>query len=110
MNINIAQTNTRYSFMFNPNRLKEKLVEFRDSTEKAASEAFLSRKVSAEIQKTRFDICKSCEHLYTPTNTCKKCGCFMGVKTWIEDVKCPVNKWGTAIPEEKKNLIKRKNQ
>jgi len=94
--------------MFDPNRLKEKMIQLRDATEKSVSETFLSHKVSPEIQEERFNICKSCEHLYTPTNTCKKCGCFMGVKTWLEDVRCPLKKWDVAIPEEKKHLIKKK--
>jgi len=94
--------------MFNPNALKEKLKNIKDTAEKAASDTLLSFKVSPEIQEERFNICKACEHLYTPTNTCKKCGCFMGVKTWMQDVKCPLNKWGISIPPENEHLIKRK--
>ncbi len=41
----------------------------------------------------RLHICKQCEHIVKPTNTCKKCGCFMSVKTKLKNVKCPINKW-----------------
>ena len=98
----------RFRSMFNSDKLKEKLRSMRDTAEKTASETFLTNRVSAEIQEERFNICKSCEFLYTPTNTCKKCGCFMGVKTWMQDVKCPIDKWGAAIPPENEHLVKQK--
>ena len=46
-----------------------------------------------DIIKRRLDICKGCEFLFKPTNTCKKCGCFMDVKTKIATQRCPVGKW-----------------
>lgn len=52
-------------------------------------------KVPPHIQKERMDICLKCEHLFHPTKTCKKCGCFMGLKTWARDLKCPIDKWST---------------
>jgi len=47
-----------------------------------------------EIQEWRFDICKSCEHFFNPTNQCKKCGCFMNLKTKLAHAECPIGKWG----------------
>jgi hypothetical protein len=41
----------------------------------------------------RYDICKSCQHFFSPTTTCKKCGCFMVVKTRIPMAMCPIRKW-----------------
>lgn len=41
----------------------------------------------------RYEICKSCPELFKPTRTCKKCGCFMSMKTWLKEASCPINKW-----------------
>ena len=41
----------------------------------------------------RLDICKGCEFLFKPTNSCKKCGCFMDAKTKIATARCPIGKW-----------------
>lgn len=75
------------------NKLKEKMETLRNNTEDAAV-AMLTNKVSPKVQEMRFSTCLSCEKLYKPTDTCKVCGCFMRVKTWIPNVSCPINKWG----------------
>lgn len=41
----------------------------------------------------RYNICESCEHFFTLTTQCKKCGCFMKAKTKLENAKCPMSKW-----------------
>jgi hypothetical protein len=46
-----------------------------------------------KIRDERYEICKSCPELFKPTRTCKKCGCFMAMKTWLKDATCPINKW-----------------
>ena len=46
-----------------------------------------------EESEKRLDICKNCEFLFTPTNQCKKCGCFMNIKTKMRNASCPINKW-----------------
>lgn len=46
-----------------------------------------------EVATNRFDICKSCPELIKATNQCKKCGCFMTVKTKLDKAKCPIGKW-----------------
>ena len=51
-------------------------------------------KVSDEIQKERFDICLSCPELTKLTSQCKKCGCFMKLKTTLKEAACPIGKWG----------------
>jgi len=43
--------------------------------------------------KYRIDLCKSCEHYFRPTGSCKKCGCFMKIKASIGIMKCPIDKW-----------------
>ena len=47
-----------------------------------------------EIRNERFDICKGCDRLFKPTRTCKECGCFMAMKTWLKGADCPIGKWG----------------
>ena len=44
---------------------------------------------------TRKKICLSCEHLYSTTKICKKCGCFMPVKWKLMGASCPIEKWKT---------------
>lgn len=46
-----------------------------------------------ELADERFKICKGCEHLFKVTNQCKKCGCFMELKTKLEQATCPIGKW-----------------
>lgn len=41
----------------------------------------------------RFNICKSCPELIKFTSQCKKCGCFMKLKTTMEHASCPIGKW-----------------
>jgi len=45
------------------------------------------------VAKDRFDICKSCPELTELTSRCKKCGCFMKLKTTIAQSQCPLGKW-----------------
>jgi hypothetical protein len=46
-----------------------------------------------KISEARFDICKICPELISLTNQCKKCGCFMALKTKIKAASCPLGKW-----------------
>jgi hypothetical protein len=46
-----------------------------------------------DLTKSRLKICGECPELIKPTWTCKKCGCFMKVKTKLENVVCPLGKW-----------------
>lgn len=41
----------------------------------------------------RMKICLQCEHFLKITKQCKKCGCFMPIKTRMPQQKCPVDKW-----------------
>jgi hypothetical protein len=41
----------------------------------------------------RMDICRSCEFFRVRTETCRKCGCFMKLKTKLERANCPIGKW-----------------
>jgi ribosomal protein L32 len=52
-----------------------------------------SKRSSDELTATRLSICKVCPELISITNQCKKCGCFMNLKTKLEDATCPLGKW-----------------
>jgi len=49
--------------------------------------------VEPSVASSRFDICKACPELIAPTNQCKKCGCFMVLKTKLSKATCPLGKW-----------------
>jgi hypothetical protein len=50
--------------------------------------------VNKETFNKRFKECRKCEHLFKPTNSCKKCGCFMHLKARLTGSECPIKKWG----------------
>ena len=41
----------------------------------------------------RYSICEQCPAFRKTTQTCKKCGCFMKLKTRLHDAHCPIGKW-----------------
>jgi hypothetical protein len=41
----------------------------------------------------RYAICNSCPELMSLTKQCKKCGCFMAMKTKLKLATCPAGKW-----------------
>lgn len=41
----------------------------------------------------RLEICKTCDWFRQKSQTCKKCGCFMKLKTTLEQAKCPIGRW-----------------
>jgi len=45
------------------------------------------------LAKERLEICKSCPEFTKFTSQCKKCGCFMKIKTTMAQATCPLNKW-----------------
>jgi len=54
-----------------------------------------------EVKKERLAICNDCPLLYKPTMTCRRCMCFMNIKSSIAAMRCPDNKWlatSTTIP------------
>ena len=52
-----------------------------------------SARTPEEIAQYRLEICNGCEWFRKNTQTCKKCNCFMKLKTLIEKSKCPIDKW-----------------
>lgn len=41
----------------------------------------------------RMEICKQCVWFREVLKTCKKCGCFMPIKTKFKSSKCPIRRW-----------------
>lgn len=52
-----------------------------------------TKKATKELADNRFSICKACPELIPIINQCKKCGCFMELKTTLNMAKCPIGKW-----------------
>jgi hypothetical protein len=49
--------------------------------------------VEEAVSSSRLEICKKCDFFDNANNRCKKCGCYMEIKTKLRIEKCPVNKW-----------------
>lgn len=47
----------------------------------------------SEVIQDRLDICLQCPHLNKKYVKCNKCGCFMKLKTTLQDAHCPIGKW-----------------
>lgn len=60
-------------------------------------------KVSEQIANDRFSICSSCPHLIQATSQCKKCGCFMKLKTTLPHASCPIGKWDAIEIQQGEN-------
>jgi len=46
------------------------------------------------LPEKRLEICNSCEFFIHKTSQCKKCGCFMRLKSELSAAECPIGKWG----------------
>ena len=49
--------------------------------------------VTDNVYKDRMAICKECPYYFKLTGQCKKCLCFMKVKTRLAPKACPIKKW-----------------
>jgi hypothetical protein len=45
------------------------------------------------ISNEKFEICKKCPELVKTNTQCRKCGCFMNIKTLLNESRCPIGKW-----------------
>lgn len=79
-------------------KLKNKLNQLAEKAKES--------KLTEEERNIRYDICKKCEWLFIPTNTCKKCGCFMTVKTYMPEQSCPIGKWKSISLNNEKSQEK----
>lgn len=46
-----------------------------------------------ELANARYEICLTCPQLINFSKQCRKCGCFMAVKTKLSEASCPMGKW-----------------
>ena len=77
-------------------KLKERMeamAKAKDDLLQSASEQMHKLVVSDEQREARYAICRECEHFFSPTTSCKLCGCFMAAKTYLPEVECPLKKW-----------------
>jgi len=49
--------------------------------------------VTGEVQTARQTACNTCPSHDSTANRCNECGCFLQLKTWLPDEKCPAGKW-----------------
>ena len=64
----------------------------------------LFENVSDPIQKQRLQICQECPFFDAEKIKCKKCGCFLMVKTSWASESCPDGKWSS---QERRKVKKR---
>lgn len=46
-----------------------------------------------ELIESRLEICNGCEWFHKRLHKCRKCGCFMKLKTTLRQASCPIGKW-----------------
>jgi hypothetical protein len=46
-----------------------------------------------ELIESRLEICNQCEWFNKRLQKCRKCGCFMQLKTTLQQAKCPIERW-----------------
>lgn len=46
-----------------------------------------------ELIEFRLKICNECEWFKKSLAKCRKCGCFMKLKTTLQEAKCPIERW-----------------
>lgn len=79
------------SFLNNlQSRVKQQAETAQESYDKAMR---LIATASSDQQSERIEICNSCEQLTEKLRRCRKCGCFMDIKTWMAEQECPLGKW-----------------
>ena len=74
------------------NLLKKNYINFMNSVSKGLVKNLIENDKAIERER----LCSFCPHLFKPTFTCKKCGCFMKIKIRLANSKCPVDKWDSV--------------
>lgn len=67
------------------NKLSGKLLRFEIKCYEYATH-------SESLPRLRMSVCQTCP-FFTKARTCRKCGCFMPVKTKLKNARCPLGKW-----------------
>ena len=99
-NNNNEETET---LQINEPTLTKKAINFSKSAVKHAASGFKS--VDEKTQQNRMDICKKCEYYEEANNSCKKCGCFLQIKTSWASEACPEGKWAAEEMKSKGGII-----
>lgn len=74
----------------------QKFLDKKDKKENAKITDLLNKEKylkDQEVVDARMSICQECEFLIKITSQCSKCGCFMKLKTKLENANCPIGKW-----------------
>lgn len=50
-------------------------------------------RTAKDVIEERLAICNECPWLFKSLQKCRKCGCFMKLKTTLEKAQCPIGKW-----------------
>ena len=61
--------------------------------------------VADNVYEDRMAICKECPHYFKLTGQCKKCLCFMKIKTRLATMACPIKKWNKTRDVEPLKVI-----
>ena len=61
--------------------------------------------VSKEVYKDRMAICKKCVYYFKPSGQCKRCLCFMKIKSRIASQSCPQKYWDKTTEVEPMDVI-----
>jgi len=49
--------------------------------------------VSGRVLQKRRSLCNNCFHRDPQTDQCRKCSCFLVLKTQLSTEKCPLDRW-----------------
>lgn len=52
-----------------------------------------SPRASEAVIESRLNLCQTCEFFKKNGSRCKKCQCFMKLKTELANARCPIGKW-----------------
>jgi len=72
----------------------EQIKNFLKSSKEELTSIYNGTESLTEKEKEkRLEICRSCNFFDQRSNRCKKCGCYMPIKTTWRSQKCPIGKW-----------------
>lgn len=81
--------------------LSSEIVSLGKDLGKSLDAAIHLRKITPDeyMLQVRRDICQKCEHYVESSGRCRVCGCFVRVKSWLQESNCRKGKWDavTAI-------------
>lgn len=78
-----------------PSKKPPTLLEMMASAATAAANFAISggKTIAKEAQEIRQSTCNTCPSHDSTANRCNECGCFLQLKTYLPDEKCPAGKW-----------------